>query len=301
MTAPAGARATVVSPALVAAGFMVLAGALFAAMHGTVRLISFEVHPFIIAFFRNIFGFLILVPLLLRGGLALFRTQRFGLHLVRAGINSFSMLAWFTALSLIPLADATALNLTGPLFVTLGAMVAFSERVGVWRWTALGMGAIGALMVIRPGFEEVSLGALLTITGTALAAISKLCAKSLTRTDDPTAIAFYVQFLMAPLTLIPSLFVWQTPTLHQLLILMIIGGLGGLGHLFAVKAYAIADISFSEPLVFTRMVWATIFGYIAFSEVPDLWTWLGAITIIAATTIISYRERKSRRAPVSQA
>lgn len=295
MTAPAGAHATAMSPALVAAGFMVLAGAFFAAMHGTVRLISFELHPFVIAFFRNVFGFLVLVPLLVKGGLVLFRTHRFGLHLARAGVNSLSMLTWFTALSLIPLADATALNLTGPLFVTLGAMVAFGERVGVWRWTALGLGVVGALMVIRPGFEEVSLGALLTVTGTALAAISKLCAKSLTRTDDTTAIAFYVQFLMAPITLVPALFVWQTPNLEQLLILMIIGALGGVGHLFAVKAYAIADISFSEPLVFTRMVWATIFGYVAFSEVPDLWTWLGAITIIAATTIISYRERKSRQ------
>jgi drug/metabolite transporter (DMT)-like permease len=230
-----------------------------------------------------------------------FTSQRFGMHLIRAGVNSLSMLAWFTALSLIPLADATALNLTGPLFVTLGAMVVFGERVGVWRWTALGLGAVGALMVIRPGFEEVTLGALLTVGSTAMAAISKLFAKSLTRTENPASIAFYVQLLMAPITLIPALFVWQTPTFQQLLVLMIIGGLGGMGHLFAVKAYAIADISFSEPLTFTRMVWATIFGYVAFSEVPDLWTWLGAITIIAATTIISYRERQARQRAVSQA
>lgn len=301
MTAPAGARGTVVSPALLATCFMVLAGAFFAAMHGTVRLISFEMHPFVIAFFRNIFGFLVLMPLLLRSGLLLFRTQRFGTHVLRACVNSLSMLSWFTALSLIPLADATALNLTGPLFVTLGAMVAFGERVGPWRWAALGLGAAGALMVIRPGFEEVTLGALLTVASTALAAVSKLFAKSLTRTEDPAAIAFYVQFLMAPITLVPALFVWQTPTLNQLLILMIIGGLGGLGHLFAVKAYAIADVSFSEPLTFTRMVWATIFGYVAFSEVPDPWTWAGAATIIAATTTISYRERKARHVTPARA
>jgi len=296
MTAPAGARATVATPVLLAASFMILAGAFFAAMHGTVRLISFELHPFVIAFFRNIFGFLVLLPLLLRSGLVLLRTQRFGTHLLRAGVNSISMLTWFTALSLTPLADATALNLTGPLFVTLGAMVVFGERVRAWRWTALGLGALGALMVIRPGFEEVTLGAVLTVTSTALAAISKLFAKSLTRNEDPAAIAFYVQFLMAPITLIPALFVWQTPTLQQLLVLVVIGALGGLGHLFAVKAYAIADISFSAPLTFPRMVWATIFGYVAFSEVPDLWTWAGAATISAATTIISYRERRARRA-----
>lgn len=295
MTAPAGPTSAIASPTIVAAAFMVLAGALFASMHGTVRLISFDLHPFVVAFYRNLFGFLVLVPLLMRGGLALFKTSRFGLHLTRAGINSFSMLAWFTALSMIPLADATALNLTGPMFVTLGAIVAFGERVRIWRWLALLLGFSGALMVIRPGFEEVNVGAILAIIGTAAAAISKLCSKSLTRTDDPTTIAAYVQFLMTPITLVAALFFWQWPTLEQLLGLVGIGVMGSLGHLFTTKAYFLADISFAEPLSFVRMVFATIFGYVAFSEIPDAWTWAGAFTILTAATIISYRERLARQ------
>ena len=301
MTGPAGARTVVESPPIVAAALMVLAGALFASMHGTVRLVSFDLHPFVIAFFRNLFGFLTLVPLLMRGGAALFMTRRFTMHMSRACINSISMLAWFTALAMIPLADATALNLTGPMFVTLGAMVAFGERVRVWRWTALGLGALGALMVIRPGFEAVSIGAILAVVSTATAAISKLCAKSLTRTEDPTTIAAYVQFLMIPITLVVALFVWQWPTAEQFVGLIAIGVLGSLGHLFTAKAYAIADLSFVEPLSFTRMIFATIFGYVAFSEIPDAWTWAGAITILAAATIISYRERKARQAAGSRA
>jgi drug/metabolite transporter (DMT)-like permease len=301
MSGPAGARTVVESPPIVAAALMVLAGALFASMHGTVRLVSFDLHPFVIAFFRNLFGFLTLVPLLLRGGSALFMTGRFGMHLSRACINSISMLAWFTALAMIPLADATALNLTGPMFVTLGAIVAFGERVRVWRWMALGLGALGALMVIRPGFEVVSIGAILAVGSTATAAISKLCAKSLTRTEDPTTIAAYVQFLMIPITLVVALFVWQWPTGEQFVGLIAIGVLGSLGHLFTAKAYAIADLSFAEPLTFTRMIFATIFGYVVFSEIPDAWTWAGAFTIIAAATIISYRERKARQAAGSRA
>jgi drug/metabolite transporter (DMT)-like permease len=295
MTAPAGPSSAVASPTIVAAAFMVLAGALFASMHGTVRLISFDLHPFVIAFYRNLFGFLVLVPLLMRGGAALFKTGRFGLHMTRACINSFSMLAWFMALSLIPLADATALNLTGPMFVTLGAIIAFGERVRIWRWLALVLGFSGALMVIRPGFEEVNIGAILAIAGTAAAAVSKLCSKSLTRTDDPTTIAAYVQFLMTPITLVVALFYWQWPTTEQLLGLVAIGVMGSLGHLFTTKAYFLADISFAEPLSFVRMVFATIFGYVAFSEIPDAWTWAGAFTILAAATIISYRERLARQ------
>ena len=291
MTVPPQGSSAITSEALVATSFMILAGALFASMHGTVRLVSFDLHPFLIAFFRNLFGFLVLIPILMRGGVGRFKTKRFGLHTFRACINSVSMLTWFTALSLIPLADATALALTGPLFVTLGAILTFSERVGFWRWAALIVGAIGALMVIRPGFEAVNLGALLTIAATATAAVSKLCAKSLTKTEDPATIAAYVQFLMTPITLVAALFYWQWPTVEQLIGLIAIGTLGSLAHLFTAKAYAIADLSFAEPITFTRMIWATLFGYIVFSEVPDVWTWVGAFTIVSATSIISYRER----------
>ena len=291
MTVPPQGSSVVTSEALVATSFMILAGALFASMHGTVRLVSFDLHPFLIAFFRNLFGFLVLIPLLIRGGVGRFKTKRFGLHTFRACINSISMLIWFTALSLIPLADATALALTGPLFVTLGAILTFSERVGFWRWAALIVGAIGALMVIRPGFEAVNLGALLTIAATATAAVSKLCAKSLTKTEDPATIAAYVQFLMTPITLVAALIYWQWPTVEQLMGLIAIGTLGSLAHLLTAKAYAVADLSFAEPITFTRMIWATLFGYIVFSEVPDVWTWVGAFTIVSATSIISYRER----------
>jgi drug/metabolite transporter (DMT)-like permease len=95
--------------------------------------------------------------------------------------------------------------------------------------------------------------------------------------------------------LVAALFYWQWPTMEQLFGLMAIGALASMGHLFTAKAYAIADLSFAEPIVFTRMIWATIFGYVAFSEIPDIWTWAGAFTIVMATTIISYRERVVKR------
>jgi drug/metabolite transporter (DMT)-like permease len=296
MKAFSAARAALAaSPTLSAVAFMVMASILMATMHAMVRAVSFGMDPFEIAFFRNLFGFLVLVPMLLRAGGRHLRTSRFGLHLLRGGINSISMLMWFTALSMIPLADATALSLTGPLFVTLGAMMFLGEVVRARRWAALIIGSSGALLIIRPGFEALNIGALLAIGGAAFAAGSKLVAKNLTRTDSATAIAAWVQLLMMVITFVPALFVWQGPTGEQWVLLIILGACGGLGHLCLTKAYAIADLSFAEPIVFFRMIWATVIGYLWFAEIPDIWTWAGAFLILSATTYIAHRERRIRK------
>jgi drug/metabolite transporter (DMT)-like permease len=287
-------HATPINPVYLAVGLMVVASGLLAGMHGMVKYAAQDLHPFVVAAFRNFFGFLVTMPFVLRLGWKLFHTKRIGAHVARAGFNSFSMLAWFTALATIPLADATALSLMGPLFVTLGAITFLGERVRFWRWAALLIGASGALFVIRSGFEVVHFGALMAIIGTAGAAGSKLVAKSLTRTDDPALIACLVQLLMVPITGAAAAFFWTWPSWPQLGVLMFIGLLGGLGHLAFTKAYSIADISFAEPIVFLRMVWATLFGILVFAEWPDIWTWIGAILIVFSTSYIADRERREK-------
>jgi len=296
MPTPSAVRALIAaSPTLTAVALMVTASGLLASMHGMVRYVSFGLHPFEIAFFRNMFGFCVMIPFIAHHGSRLFRVQRFGLHALRGGLNAASMLIWFSALAMVPLAEATALSLTGPLFVTLGAIAFLGERVRLWRWIALVLGASGALFIIRPGFDALNFGMLFAIFGTMLAAGSKIVAKTLTRTEDPAVIAAMVQFLMIPVTFVAALFVWQAPTWTQLGGLVVIGTLGGLGHLCFTKAYAIADLSFTEPIVFLRMVWATLFGLLVFAEFPDLWSWIGAALILGATTYIAQRERADRQ------
>jgi drug/metabolite transporter (DMT)-like permease len=264
-------------------------------MHGMVRLMSADLAPFEIAFFRNLFGFCVMIPFIAHHGSRLLHVPRFGLHALRGGLNGASMLIWFYALSLVPLAEATALSLTGPLFVTLGAIMFLGERVRAWRWAALLLGASGALFIIRPGFDALNIGMLLAILGTVFASGSKIVAKTLTRTQDPAIVAALVQFLMIPVTLVAALFVWQWPTLAQIGGLVVIGVFGGLGHLCFTKAYAIADLSFTEPIVFLRMVWATLFGVAVFAEFPDMWSWVGVALILGATTYIAQRERAARK------
>ena len=282
-------------PVISGIALIVIGSAFFASMHAGVRFVSATVHPFEIAFFRNVFGFLVFTPMLARSGLMLLHTRRIGAHIGRGAINSCSMLAWFSALSLMPLADATALALTGPLFVTLGAMFFLGETVRARRWIALGVGALGTIVIIRPGFEEVGVGTLLVLFTAFSVSGSKLIAKSLTRTDPTVTIVAYLTLTMMPITLVAALFVWRWPSLGELAWLAAIGAVGSCGHLCFIKAYTFADVSAVEPITFTRLIWAALIGYLVFAEAPDLGIWFGAGMIVAATSYIAHREAVARR------
>jgi drug/metabolite transporter (DMT)-like permease len=270
----------------------------FAGMHASVRKVSAELDPFEVAFFRNLFGFVVFLPWVAATGLSAFRTERFPAHLARGVINSGSMLTWFWALSLLPLAEATALGLTGPLFVTLAAIVMLKERVGIHRWVALGLGALGTLVVLRPGAVEVSLGAVLVLASSVFVAASKIITKDLSRTDNPATIVAYLALLMTPLTLIPAVFVWQWPTLDQLVWLGIIGALGSTAHYCFVRSYKYIDVTLAEPIVPVRLVWSAAIGYFAFREAPGWSMWIGGAMIVAATTYIAHREAAHKKRAV---
>lgn len=274
---------------------VVCASAFFACMHASVRHVAADMHPFEVGFFRNLFGFLFFAPVMMRSGLRLLHTQRFGLHVFRGSINGVSMLCWFYALAVMPLADATSLSLSGPLFVTLGAIFILGEKVRLRRWLALGAGIVGTLIIVRPGFEDISLGAILVLSSAVLVAGSKICAKSLSRTDGTATIVAYMSLMMTVVTLVPAVLVWQWPTLVEIAWLVLIGVLGSIGHVLVVRAYKYADVSAVEPVAFARLIFAAGIGYLAFGEVPDAWIWLGGGIIVVATTYIAHREAVAKR------
>jgi drug/metabolite transporter (DMT)-like permease len=275
-----------------ATGIMLVisASAFFACMHASVRYVSADMHPWEVGFFRNLFGFLVFAPVMLRSGIRLLRTDRLMLHVVRGSLNGVSMLCWFYALAVMPLADATSVSLTGPLFVTLGAIFFLGEKVRARRWIALGAGVVGTLIIIRPGVEEVSTGAMLVLASGVLVAGSKLIAKTLARTDGTMTIVAYLSLIMTIVTFIPALFVWQTPTVGELGWFALIGALGSTGHLLVIRAYKYADVSAVEPVTFSRLIFAALAGYLVFGEIPDLWVWVGGGVIVAATSYIAHRE-----------
>ena len=284
-----------ISPTVRGIILAIASGAFFASMHGSVRLLSQDLDAMEIAFFRAFFGFLFFTPLLIRTRLSVLRTRRLPLHLLRGIFNGASLLLWFTALSMVPLGDATALSLVGPLFVALGAMLVLGERVRGPRWTALAIGFAGALIIVRPGFQEVNLGMIFVLVSMLFVTGSKLIAKSLSRTDQPSTIVAYLSLTMMVPSGVALIFVWQTPTIEQLLFMVLIGFLGSCGHLLLTTAYKIADISAVEPVVFARLVWAAIVGWFMFAEFPGLWVWIGGALVVAGSTWLARHEARGRR------
>ena len=275
-------------------GALLMAGAAvcYAILHGSVRYISAEIHPFEITFFRNLFGFIVLLPWFVVHGLKPLRTRRIGLHLLRATSNVVAMMMFFTALSMTPLVLVQALGFTAPLFATVLAIFILGERVRLRRWVALIAGFVGALIIIRPGIQPIDTGSLLTLGSAAVWGFTLITIKILSRTDSAVTITAYMVLLMSPLSLLPALYYWTWPDGQAWFWLVVCGVAGTAAQLLMAQSFRVAEATVVLPIDFTKIVWGALIGYLAFGEVVDIWTWIGAAVIFSGITYITYRERK---------
>jgi drug/metabolite transporter (DMT)-like permease len=278
-----------------AVALILLSTCCVAMMQAAVRLVADQgLHPFEIAFFRNLFGLFVLAPWFARYGLAPLRTGKLGLHALRGGLNAASMLVFFTGLSLTPLAQAAALTFTTPLFVTIGAALLLGERVRARRWLAIAAGFAGMLIILRPGVGQVEIGSLLILASTVLWSLAVIDIKVLSRTESSVTITLYMGLFLTPLTLIAALFVWRVPTVAELGWLAFIGLFGTAAQMTMTQALKEADSSALTPFDFTRLIWMAVLGYLVFGEVPTIWTWIGGAIIFLSATFIAYREAQLR-------
>jgi drug/metabolite transporter (DMT)-like permease len=182
------------------------------------------------------------------------------------------------------------LALISPLFTTLAAVIFLGEKAHLRRWTAMGVGIFGALIIIRPGFQSISIGFLYVILSIVLASGSRIFAKQLTKSDKPIAIGAWVALLQIPITFVLAVNFWRWPDLTQMIMLFVVGLMAGGAHFTMTMAYNRTDVSALEPYNFFRLIIAALIGYFVFSELPDIWTWVGGGIIIASTTYIARRE-----------
>jgi drug/metabolite transporter (DMT)-like permease len=288
------------SPIVRAALLMLLGGSCVAIQWSAIRIASASLHTFEIVLFRNLIGFLVILPFLGRVGLHTLRTRESGrLALTSLGLLT-AMVCFFLAVAEIPLAEAMALSFTKPLFATLGAAVLLHEVVRARRWTAVLVGFCGVLIVLRPGVEGISLFASLLLVSSLITAGVTLTIKRLTATESATTIVLYPALFMTALALPLALLHWRTPTLAEMPALIIVGGLGTVSWLCVTRAFALVDASIVMPFEFARLPLIALVGYLLFAEVPTVWTWLGGAVIFASTAYITHREMQAAAARRAQ-
>jgi drug/metabolite transporter (DMT)-like permease len=278
-----------------AALWMAAASSAFAVMIILIRHLTATFDPLQVVFFRNVFGLIAMLPWLAGHGIGALRTQRLGLHALRATIGIVSMICWFTALSLMPLAQATALSFTAPIFTSVLAVIFLGEVMRLRRWTATAVGLLGTLIIVRPGYASMEPAALLAIASALLGAVSPIFVKVMARTESTGAIVTYMVLFLTPMSLVPALLVWQTPTLGQVGFAALLGLAGTLGHLCLTRALASADATVVVPFDYLRLPAVALIAYLVFAEVPVIWTWIGGVIIAASSIYMTLREAKLRR------
>ncbi len=272
---------------------MISASFFFTAMGALGRYVAADLHPIEVTFFRTAFGLLFLAPVLLRG--VRLHTRRFALHATRAVVVVIALVSWFTVLTMMPLAEVMVIGFTIPLFATAGAALFLKERVGLRRWSAILVGFVGTVIILRPGAGILTLPALLALGNAVLIAFSSLAVKSLSRTEDADSVVFYMTGLMFILSLPPALFVWTMPSPSAWGWLAALGLVGTLAQMSFVRAFRAADASVVLPFDYFKLLVAAVIGYVFFAEVPDLETWIGGSIIFAATLYTTGREARLER------
>ena len=272
---------------------MMLSATLFlASMHGLVRLLSSELHPFVIVFFRNLFGFIAITPLLARYGLSTLHTNNKTLHTFRAAVGIIAMLAFFYGLSKVPIANATALSFSTTLFASLAAVVFLKETIRIRRWLAILFGFAGVVIVLKPGLADFNIYALLILWSAATWGISVTIVKKLTATESSTTIVSIMTLSLLVLSFPPAMLYWRTPSFSELGLLVAVGALATIGHLLMTEALKRTDVAVAMSIDFARLIWTALIGVWFFSESIEIRTIVGAVIIFSAGWYIIFRESK---------
>ena len=278
---------------------MLGATALFTIMSALIKGLSDNIHFIETMFFRSAFALPVMFAIAARGrDWGVLRTKRLPGLLVRAFTGTMAQGCAFYALTVLPLAEQTALTYTTPLFVTLLSIPFLGEKVGIHRWSAVLVGFVG-IMVIALGDgafqgggpnQVVAIGMAVAVAQGVWSAATTLLVRSLSATESSTTIVLWQSLLMTAFTLVALPFFWTTPTLFELLLLVLVGLVGGVAQILLTEAYASAQVSALGPYSYTSILWSVAIGWVVFSDAPGWSTLGGAALIVASGLYILHRE-----------
>lgn len=218
-------------------------------------------------------------------------TENLKLQLARSLLLLATTSFFFMGLNYIQLADASAIMIMGPIFVTALSVPILKERVGLRRWVSVLIGCIGGLIIIRPGNGLLQPASIFPMTAALLFAFYQISTRFLNHSDSVFTTLFYSASIGAVVSSFAVIFYWQPMSFEHWGLLILLGMVAGSGHFTLIKAYRASPVATVVPFTYTNLLWATAYGYYIFGDLPDQWTVIGAIVIIASGLYIFHREQ----------
>ena len=277
--------------------WMVAGGLLFVAVTVLVRMLGSDMPAVQAAFIRYLFGVILILPMAWRLRWGLVGRRGYGLFALRGLLHGVAVMLWFFAMARIPLAEVTAIGFSTPVITALGAVFFFREQIRLRRMLAILAGFVGTLVILRPGFQAIEAGSLAQLTAAFFFAGSFLLTKKMTERESSGDILVMLS-IFCTLALLPgALYYWREPTLIEVGWLALVALFATAGHYAITRAISYAPLTVTQPLSFLQLIWAVLFGYLLFDEVPDVWVIVGAGIVVGAISYIAQREaRIARRA-----
>lgn len=289
------ARASQADRPVVGILWMLATGACFVAVTALVKHVGGRVPPAESAFLRYLLGLVFLVPMLKPLLAAKLDREMLMLASARGAAHTLGVMLWFYAMTRIPIAEVTALNYLNPVYVTLGAVLIFGERLHARRLLAIVAALVGALIILRPGIRTVEAGHLAMLATALFFATSYLLAGRMAGRVRPVVVvamlSITVTVLLAPFAAAH----WVTPTLAELGWLFAVAAFATAGHTTMSHAFAAAPMSVTQPVTFLQLIWSVLIGWLFFGEGVDIWVILGGGVILAAISYITWREAMLKR------
>ena len=271
---------------------LTLAASFFAVlMEALIRAAQYDSNVFTIGFLRFFFGLLIIFPYLVKNKFTTYKTRNLKFYIVRGLFNIPVMILGFGALVYIPFEQFKAMNFLSPIIVVLLSFLIFREKIYQYRILALIIGFLGTLIIIRPGYVEFNIGTIMVLVSLTFWSFIIILSKYVSKDDSPITMVSYQYTLMTFFALPLAIYFWETPSVYSILYVFIGAISGTILHLCLGLAYKYADLSVTQPIWFSGLIFGSGFGYFVFKEIPDLWTWIGGIVVFSSVLIITYNER----------
>ena len=271
---------------------LTVSGSFFAVlMESLIRSAQYDSNVYTIGFLRFFFGLIIILPYLIKKKFIPYKTKNFKFYFIRGLFNLPMMILGFGALVYVPFEQFKALHFLSPIIVVLLSFIIFREKVYMYRILALVIGFIGMLIIVRPGIVDFNIGTIMILISLTFWSLIIIVSKFVSKDDSPITMVTYQYTLMTIFALPLAIYFWQMPSL-QSLIFVFIGAISGtILHLSLALSYKYAELSVTQPVWFSGLIFGSTFGYFVFNETPDVWTWIGGIVVFSSVLLITYNER----------